>query len=213
VSRWRADITEGMRYVWHTPHVRAIAVGFWVMVLMTAADDLLLAFLGADDLHAGPLAIGILFAAASVGLVVGLPLVPRVVRVLRGLIPAAVFGMVIAASGNLATAFAPTVAVAFACQLVRGVGIPMIDTSVRTFLQRETPPALLGRALANVYGGVGVAAALGYLYGGPFLDATSPRVAFAAIGLGGLFGAALTAWLVQRGKHDGRPTAQPAHQQ
>jgi MFS family permease len=206
-ATWRADVRDGLRYVWRTPAVRAIAIGFWVVVLASAADDLILAFLGQRDLHASPFAIGVLLAAASVGLIVGLPLVGPAVRVARGLVPAAVLGMVIASFGNLATAVAPTIALAFAAQAVRGVGIPMLDTSVRTFIQRETPPALLGRTLANVYGGVGVAAALGYLYGGPFLDATSPRVAFAAVGIGGFLGAGLTAALVRgtRGNGD-RPT-------
>ena len=58
---------------------------------------------------------------------------------------------------------------------------------------------LLGRVLANVYGGVGVAAAAGYLLGGPVLDATSPRTAFVIVGCGGLAGAAVTAVLLRRG--------------
>ena len=66
-----------------------------------------------------------------------------------------------------------------------------------THLQRATPPHLLGRALANVYGGVGVAAAVGYLAGGPLVDATSPRTAFVIIGCGGLAGTAVTAALLR----------------
>ena len=59
---------------------------------------------------------------------------------------------------------------------------------------------MLGRAMANVYGGIGVAAAAGYLVGGPVLDATSPRVAFVLVGLGGLAGAAATAALLRRSR-------------
>jgi predicted MFS family arabinose efflux permease len=73
------------------------------------------------------------------------------------------------------------------------------DSHIATLVQRETPPHLLGRALANVYGGVGVAAAAGYLLGGPLTDGTSPRVAFAVVGAGGLVGAAATAALLRRG--------------
>ena len=67
-----------------------------------------------------------------------------------------------------------------------------------TYLQRTTPPQLLGRVLANVYGGVGVAAAAGYLIGGPIVDATSPRTAFVIVGCGGLAGAAATAVLLRK---------------
>jgi len=42
----------------------------------------------------------------------------------------------------------------------------------------------VSRVLANGYGGVGVAAAAGYLLGGPIVDATSPRVAFVIVGCG-----------------------------
>jgi predicted MFS family arabinose efflux permease len=77
---------------------------------------------------------------------------------------------------------------------------PLADSRVTTHLQRATPPHLLGRVLANVYGGVGVAAAVGYLAGGPRVDATSLRIAFVIVGCGGLAGAAVTAALLRRAR-------------
>jgi len=71
---------------------------------------------------------------------------------------------------------------------------------VTTYLQRTAPPQLLGRVLANVYGGVGVAAAIGYLIGGPMVDATSPRTAFVMVACGGLAGAAITAVLLRKAR-------------
>jgi predicted MFS family arabinose efflux permease len=59
---------------------------------------------------------------------------------------------------------------------------------------------MLGRVLANVYGGVGVAAAAGYLLGGPVVEATSPRTAFVIIGCGGLGAAAITAVLLRHAR-------------
>ena len=67
--------------------------------------------------------------------------------------------------------------------------------------------ALLGRVLANIYGGVGVAAAAGYLIGGPVVDATSPRTAFMIVGCGGLAGAAVTALLLRNARR--RSSADP----
>jgi predicted MFS family arabinose efflux permease len=101
------------------------------------------------------------------------------------------------AAGNLLTAAAPWLMAAFAAQVLRGLAIPLADTHVTTYLQRTTPPRLLGRVLANVYGGVGVAAAAGYLIGGPIVDATSPRAAFVVVGCGGLAGAAITVVLLR----------------
>jgi MFS family permease len=194
------DARDGLAFIWRTPAVLAIAIGFWVVVFFSAPDDLILPFLATLTFKAGPLAVGVLLAAASAGLLAGLPLVRPAGRRL-GVTGAIVAGFAIMAAGNLLTAAAPWLIAAFAAQVLRGLAIPLADTHVTTYLQRTTPPELLGRALANVYGGVGVAAAAGYLVGGPIVDATSPRVAFVLVGCGGLAGAALTAGLLRRARH------------
>jgi MFS family permease len=190
------DARDGLAYIWRTPSVLAIAVGFWVVVLFSAPDDLILPFLATLTFGAGPVAVGVLLAAASAGLLAGLPFVGPAGRRL-GATGATVAGFAIMATGNLLTAAAPWLMAAFAAQVLRGLAIPLADTHVTTYLQRTTPPRLLGRVLANVYGGVGVAAAAGYLIGGPIVDATSPRAAFVVVGCGGLAGAAITVVLLR----------------
>jgi MFS family permease len=180
------DARDGLAFIWRTPYVLAVAVGFWVVVFFS------------------PVAVGVLLAAASAGLLAGLPLVGQVGRRL-GVTGAIVAGFAVMAAGNLLTAAAPWLMAAFAAQVLRGLAIPLADSHVTTYLQRTTPPAMLGRVLANVYGGVGVAAAVGYLLGGPVLDATSPRIAFVIVGCGGLAGAAATAVLLRKARR--RPDA------
>ncbi len=191
------DARDGLAFVWRTPPVLAIALGFWVVVLFSAPDDLILPFLATLTFRAGPVAVGVLLAAASAGLLAGLPFVHPAGRRL-GVTGAIVAGFAIMATGNLLTAAAPALIAAFAAQVLRGLAIPLADTHVTTYLQRTTPPQLLGRVLANVYGGVGVAAAVGYLIGGPIVDATSPRTAFVIVGCGGLAGAATIAVLLRK---------------
>src|SRR5438132_1536917 len=58
-----------------TPSLLAIAAGFWIVVFFTAPDDLILPFLATTTFRSGPVAVGVLLAAASVGVLVGLPLV------------------------------------------------------------------------------------------------------------------------------------------
>ena len=193
------DARDGLAFIWRTPFVLAVALGFWVVVLFSAPDDLILPFLATVTFGAGPVAVGALLAAASAGLLAGLPLVRPVGRRL-GVTGAIVAGFAIMATGNLLTAAAPWLIAAFAAQVLRGLAIPLADTHVTTYLQRTTPPQLLGRVLANVYGGVGVAAAAGYLLGGPVVDATSPRTAFVIVGCGGLAGAAVTAILLRNAR-------------
>ena len=200
------DARDGLAFVWRTPYVLAVALGFWVVVLFSAPDDLILPFLATLTFRAGPVAVGVLLAAASAGLLAGLPFVGPAGRRL-GVTRAIVAGFAIMAAGNLLTAAAPWLIAAFAAQVLRGLAIPLADSHVTTYLQRTTPPQMLGRVLANVYGGVGVAAAAGYLLGGPVLDATSPRIAFVIAGCGGLAGAAVTAVLLRNARR--QPETQP----
>jgi MFS family permease len=193
------EARDGLAFVRRTPYVLAVAVGFWVVVFFSAPDDLILPFLATVTFGGGPVAVGVLLAAASAGLLAGLPLVRPAGRRL-GVTGAIVTGFAVMATGNLLTALAPWLVAAFAAQLLRGLAIPLADSHVTTYLQRNTPPQLLGRVLANVYGGVGVAAAAGYLVAGPVVDATSPRIAFVIVGCGGLAGAAVTAVLLRKAR-------------
>ena len=58
------DARDGLAFIRHTPYVLAVAVGFWVVVLFSAPDDLILPFLATVTFKAGPVAVGVLLAAA-----------------------------------------------------------------------------------------------------------------------------------------------------
>ena len=51
--------------------MRAAAIGFWIVVFFTASDDLVLPFLARDTFRRGPVTIGVLLAAASLGFITG----------------------------------------------------------------------------------------------------------------------------------------------
>src|SRR6266480_2833546 len=67
------DARDGLAFIRHTPYILAVAVGFWVVVLFSAPDDLILPFLATVPFKAGPSAIGLLCGAASAGLCAGSP--------------------------------------------------------------------------------------------------------------------------------------------
>lgn len=201
VGRWRDDVRDGLQTLWRTPVLRAVAIGFWATVFFAAPDDLVLPFLGRDEFASSPLEIGLVIAAASVGLVLAAPFVAAIARRLGSPAAAITAGGITVGIGNLLTAFAPGAGAAFVTQTVRGGGTALFDAAgVRTLVQRTTPAPLLGRVFANLYGGVGVCAALGYVIGGPLLDATSPRAMFVVIGLGGLAGTATCSVLLRRAR-------------
>ena len=201
--RFLGEVRQGLSLIVRTPSLLAIAAGFWVVVFFTAPDDLILPFLATTTFRSGPVAVGVLLAAASVGLLIGLPLVGPLGRRL-GATAAVVAGFAVMATGNLLTAASPWLAGAFAAQVIRGLAIPLADSHVTTQIQRTVRPQLLGRVLSNVYGGVAVAAAAGYLAGGPVLRATSPRTSFGIVGCGGLIGTAACAILLRRAGRSSR---------
>ena len=192
-----ADAGTGLRYLRGQATVRAVAVGYFAVVACTGIDDVALVFLATGTFGAGATAVGLLLAAVGIGLLAGYALLARS----RGRIPLTVLllaGFAVSSAGNLLTGLAWAVAAAFALQAVRGLGIAAMDVAATTLVQRIVPPQLLGRVFGSLYGGIGVAAALAYLFGGLLLDRTTPRVAFVAAGAAGLLATGSTALALRR---------------
>lgn len=181
---------DGLRYTATHPVARVLALAF-LLVGLSAADDVALPFL-ARDLGAGPRGIGTLYAAVGAGLVLAY-LVQASAR--RPLPPASGFvaGITVAGLGNVLTGLAPVLVAAVAAQMIRGVGLAVLETNLQTLAQRTVPRAMLGRVFANVYGAVNVGAAVSLLAGGALLDATSARTVLVAAGVLGLAAAAFAA--------------------
>jgi MFS family permease len=184
---WLSDARAGLRFLVHHRIAGALAVAF------TAADDVALPFL-ARELGAGDAGIGVLYAAVAVGLVIGFAAIARGRFPIR---PALGFvaGCAVVGIGEIFTGLAPAIALAVAFQIVRGIGTAAIDANLQTLLQRTVPPELLGRVFANVYGAVGVAAALSVAVAGPLLDTTSPATVLVLAGVAALVAAAGSALL------------------
>lgn len=184
----RRDALDGVRYLLRAPVPRALAAVF-LLVGLSAADDVALPFL-AVSFGSGPIGVGLLYAAVGGGLLLGYALLAR--RPLP--LPAAgafLAGVAVAATGDVLAGLAPVLAAAVAAQLVRGVGIALLETHLQTVLQRTVPDALLGRVFANVYGAVNLAAAGALVAGGWLLDATSARLVLVVSGATGLAAAGL----------------------
>lgn len=192
-----ADARVGLRYIWTTPAVRVIGLGFFALVAFSGVDDVAMVFLAKDSLHGGDSAAALLYAGVGIGLAVGYPLLARYgARLPTMLLLVAGFG--VSSAGNLFTGLAWAVGAAFALQTVRGVGISALDVGINTYLQRVVPPAVLGRVFGNLYGAVGVAAGLSYVFGGLLLDLTSARMTFVVAGSGGLLATAAVALALRR---------------
>jgi MFS family permease len=180
--------------------VRVIALGFCAVVACNGVDDVALVFLARDTFHAGDAAVALLLAAAGIGLFAGYALLAA----FPARVPMAVLliaGFAVSSVGNLLTGLAWAVAAAFTVQTVRGLGIAAMDVASSTLLPRLVPPDMLGRVFGNLYGGIGVAAALSYVAGSVLLDRTSAPVTLVVAGGLGTLATAVTAVALRRHRH------------
>jgi MFS family permease len=188
----RAAARTGIRYIWGHQILRPVGVGFVVGVAFGGMDDLALVFLGRDTFAASDSGVSLLYAASGLGLLLGFALlISRSTRFPA--VTVTVAGFVIGSAGNLLTGLSPVIAAAFAMQLVRGVGISLVEVGLTTLVQRTVPRQLLGRVFANLYGAVGLAAGLSYVVGGLLLDHLSPRTVLVIAGAGGMAASAILA--------------------
>ncbi|MFC0038653.1 MFS transporter [Actinomadura rayongensis] len=196
----------GLGHVRASPLLRAVVLGFVLVVLFNGIDDVALVFLVQDSLHGGDAVVAIVLAAVGIGLFVGYAVVARVPA---GAALLAV-GFAVSSLGNLLTGFAWAAGAVFAAQAARGAGLAGMDVAANTLIQRTVPADRLGRVFGTFHGGIGAAAALSYIGGGLLLDATSPRTAFIVAGTGGLAVTAATwAALRRAGRGDGARPGRP----
>ncbi|MCY1078745.1 MFS transporter [Archangium lansingense] len=187
------DAKIGLGYILSTPAVRVIALGFFAVVAFNGVDDVALVVLAKDTLRAGDSAVGLLLGAVGIGLLVGYVLLAHQGS-RASMVALLLLGFAVSSVGNLFTGLAWAVSAAFAMQTVRGVGLAAMDVATNTLLQRLVPPELLGRVFGNLYGAIGVAAALSYVGGGLLLDATSAPVTLFIAGAGGTVATLVTAF-------------------
>lgn len=187
----------GLRFIWSRGPVRVVVLGFCAVVACNGVDDVALVFLATDTLRAGDAAVALLLAAVGIGLFAGYALLAG----LSARVPMAVLliaGFAVSSVGNLLNGLASAVAAAFAVQAVRGLGIAAMDVATNTLLPRLVPAAMLGRVFGNLYGAVGVAAALSYVGGSVLLDRTSAPVTLVLAGGLGTLATAVAAVALRR---------------
>lgn len=204
------DARIGLGYIWRTPILRVIALGSFAIVACTGIDDVALILLAKETLQAGDLAVGMLLGAVGVGLLAGYLLLSRFGP--RIAMPTLlIIGFAMSSVGNLLTGLAWAVAAAVALQAIRGLGIAASDVASTTLIQARTPEHLLGRVFGNLYGLIGIAAALSYVGGGLLIDATSPPVTLVLAGGLGALAAAVAGWrLIRAIRRERSPDPEPA---
>lgn len=187
----------GLGYILRTRAVRIISLGFCAVVMFNGVDDVALVLLAKDTLRSGDSSVGLLLGAVGIGLLVGYALLTRYGA--RLAMPTLlVGGFLVSSAGNFLTGLAWSVTAAFVVQAVRGLGIAGMDVASSTMLARMVPAGMLGRVFGNLYGAIGVAAAVSYVGGGLLLDATNAPVTLMIAGGGGVLFTLLVAFSLPR---------------
>ncbi len=192
-----AQARDGLRFIWQDKVIRVVTLAFCAVVLFNGVDDVALVFLARHTLHGSNSAASLVYAGAGLGMLAGFVLIARAAP--RLAIPLLIVaGYAVSSLGNLLTGLSFAIVAALGFQVIRGLGIAAMDVGHNSLIQRIVPAEMLGRVFGNVYGAVGAAAGLSYVFGGLLLDATNARVTLIVAGAGGLVSAAAAAIVLPR---------------
>ncbi|MEU9171437.1 MFS transporter [Streptomyces sp. NPDC048420] len=142
----RTPLTEGVRHIWAHPTLRPLILAGGTTMLCAGLNGALL-YAVIDGLGHSPAYAGALYAVQGAGSVaVGLLSGPALRRLgERGF---AAYGIAVTAVAAGLRAI-PSDPLALVCSAAIGAGLPCVLIAALTAVQRETPDALLGRAVAT----------------------------------------------------------------
>lgn len=162
----RADIAIGVRWLWHQPVVRMIAVALCLMNITLVAGFSILVLYNSERLGLGALGYGALLTASAVGGLIGALVAPWLQRRFSSSLLLRV-GLVIETLTHVGLGLATTVWVAGPVLMAFGVHGSVWGAVSVTLRQRAVPDHLRGR-VQSVFMTFSIGgAALGALVGGP----------------------------------------------
>jgi MFS family permease len=189
----RGDVVAGFRFVRDDRFLRVLVLGFAAVVLVGAVDDAALVLFAKGALGGGDRLASVVYAGAGIGMLAGFLLLARARRTPAARL-ALLAGLAVTSSATSLTGVTRIAYVAVLAQVVRGLGISLVEVGHNVAIARGAPAEMRGRVFANLYAALGVAAGISYAIGGPLIDATSPRAVLVGSGLLSLVAVALTAW-------------------
>jgi MFS family permease len=178
-TRLRADIAEGVRFVWHHSVLRTLGImlGVWNMASTAAGAVFVLYAVEPGPMQLSAASFGVLLTTGAIGGIIGSWVAPRLERSLGR---RATLALCVATGGSMALVPALTtspvaVGASFVMAGVAGVAWNVITVSLR---QRITPDHLLGR-MNSVYRLLGWGTIpVGALLGGVLADTVGLRWVF-----------------------------------
>jgi len=193
------EIREGMRIVWRSPTLRALALSHGGTHILWGVFGTVYLLFATEDLGLGPAAIGVIAGLGGAGSLAGAALAPRLTRRF-GIGPTILIGMVGFTLGNaiipLAPAGAALVGAAFLStqQLVGDMFGTVYEIVEVSLVQSITADRVLGRVNATIHTFTTLLTLAGAVIGGVIGELLGLRTAFAIGLLGGVLSIAVI-WL------------------
>ncbi|MCX5260012.1 MFS transporter [Streptomyces canus] len=194
----RAPAGAGTRHIWAHPVLRPLVLAGGTTMLFAGLNGALI-YAVIDGLGHSPAYAGALYAAQGAGSVaVGLVSGPALRRLGERRFAAYGIALTAVAAGLRAI---PSDPLALACSAAIGTGLPCVLIAALTAVQRETPDALLGRAVATAHTLVYTPNVLGLAAGAALVELVDQRPLSALLGVAWL---ATAVPLFQRPASDSR---------
>lgn len=171
-TSYRADLVEGMRYIWHHRIVRWLLVVFAVIFLLTVAPSFITPLMIARSFGTEVWMVTVLEVAFSVGMLLGGALVATVLakRSRMGLILFATFGFAIF---TIALGLSPNLWVFYGFMFGFGLLVPLFSAPFMTLVQETVEPEMHGRVFSYVSIVMALATPIGMTVFGPLADVIS----------------------------------------
>jgi len=165
-SSVRADIADGVRWLWAHPAIRTLTLTLCLMNVTLMAGFSIMVLYCRERLGVSGFGYGLLLTAMAVGGLAGSLVAPRLqARFSTSVLLRA--GLVVESLTHVGLGLAGTAAVAGPVLLAFGLHASVWDATAQTLRQRAVPDELRGRVL-SVFMMLGIGgAALGSLIGGP----------------------------------------------
>ncbi|MET9453594.1 MFS transporter [Streptomyces canus] len=176
----RTPVGAGPRHIWAHPILRPLVLAGGTTMLFAGLNGALI-YAVIDGLGHSPAYAGALYAAQGAGSVaVGLVSGPALRRLGERRFAAYGIALTAVAAGLRAI---PSDPLALACSAAIGAGLPCVLIAALTAVQRETPDALLGRAVAMAHTLVYTPNVLGLAAGAALVELVDQRPLSALLGV------------------------------
>lgn len=196
--RSKGSLTEGLRYVWARPDLKAILLMLFLIGTFGMNFPIFISTMAVSVFHADARAYGLLSSTLAIGTIAGALLAagrerPQFKSLLTG---AAVFGV-----GCTLAALAPNYWLFAVALVIIGVGAMTFSNTTNSLMQLSTDPAMRGRVIALRVGVALGGTPIGAPIVGWVADHLGPRWALGVGALSGVLAVGVALYTLRRQLH------------